>query len=110
MIILDYKPKGFVLVIFFFMENENMHMHMITGHLNVLKLSMNSCSFVSVMNSVFTPINFLIKTFFASAERFKVERSRKLIKDKTNCVYSRSFTLHYHAACSSLSSGVLNKH
>ena len=24
MIILDYKPKGFVLVIFFFMENENM--------------------------------------------------------------------------------------
>ena len=54
MIILDYKPKGFVLVIFFLMENENMHMHMITGHLNVLKLNMNSCSFVSVMNSVFT--------------------------------------------------------
>ena len=49
---------GLNLVIFFFLENENMRMHMITGHLNVLKLSMNSCSFVSVMNSVFTPINF----------------------------------------------------
>ena len=49
---------GLNLVIFFFLENENMHMHMITGHLNVLKLSMNSCSFVSVMNLVFTPINF----------------------------------------------------
>ena len=41
MIILDYKPIGFVLMIFFFKEHENMHMHMITGHLNVLKLSMN---------------------------------------------------------------------
>ena len=49
---------GLNLVIFFFLENENMRMHMITGHLNVLKLSMNSCSFVSVMNLVFTPINF----------------------------------------------------
>ena len=45
-------------MIFFFKENENMHVHMITGHLNVLKLSMNSCSFFSVMNLIFTPINF----------------------------------------------------
>ena len=61
MIILDHKPKGFVLTIFFFKEHENMHMHMITGLLNVLKLSMNSCSFVSAMNSSFTHDKFLKK-------------------------------------------------
>ena len=63
-------------MIFCFKENENMRMHMITCHLNVLKLSMNSFSFVSAMNPVFTRDKFLNKTFFASAERFKVERSR----------------------------------
>ena len=63
-------------MIFCFKENENMRMHMITCHLNILKLSMNSCSFVSAMNPVFNRDKFLNKTFFASAERFKVERSR----------------------------------
>ena len=53
-----------------------MQMHMITCHLNVLKLRMNSCSFVSAMNPVFNRDKFLNKTFFASAERFRVERSR----------------------------------
>ena len=53
-----------------------MRMHMITCHLNILKLSMNSCSFVSAMNPVFKRDKFLNKTFFAGAERFKVERSR----------------------------------
>ena len=41
-----------------------MHMHMITGYLNVLKLSMNSCSFVSVMDPVFTRDKFLNKNLF----------------------------------------------
>ena len=64
MIILDYKPKGFVLMIFFFKEHESMHMHMITDHLNFLKLSMNSCSFVSATNPVFTRNKFLNKNLF----------------------------------------------
>ena len=64
MIILDYKPIGFVLMIFFFKEHENMHMHMITCHLNVLKLSMNCCSFVSAINPVFARDKFLNKNLF----------------------------------------------
>ena len=51
-------------MIFFFIENENMHVHMITGHLNVLKLSMNSCSFFFGHEFNFYSDKFLNKNLF----------------------------------------------
>ena len=77
MIISDYKPKEFVFIDFL-LQGKWKHAYAY-DYVSFERFKAQyeySCSFVSAMDPVFNRDKFLNKTFFASAERFKVERSR----------------------------------